>query len=152
MTAVLKTPRAGRVAPGAVAGLPGPPSWRVLVVDDNDCCADCLAVLLRRQGHAPLVAYDGARALAAARWFRPEVVLSDLGLPGLSGLELARRLRREPGLESAYLVALTGCGEEESRRLAFEAGFDAYLTKPVSFAEVQELLEQFARETEALVS
>ena len=149
MTAVLKAPRAERGAAQGAAGLPGPPGLRVLVVDDNDCCADCLAVLLRRQGHAPQVAYDGPRALAAALRFRPEVVLSDLRLPGLSGFELARRLRREPGLQSAFLVALTGWEEGEGRRLALEAGFDAYLTKPVPFAAVQELLGQVARESAA---
>jgi CheY-like chemotaxis protein len=129
-----------------------PPSWRILVVDDNECCADCLALLLRRQGHDPQVAYDGVGALAAARRFRPEVVLSDLGLPGLSGHELARSLRREPGLEGVYLVALTGYGGAEDRHRALDAGFDAYLTKPVPFAQVEQLLGRVARDEAALVS
>jgi CheY-like chemotaxis protein len=148
MGAVLeRTPGAEGLPPGGRAGLP---RLRVLFVDDQQVCADSFAAVFRRQGHFPQVAYDGCGALAAALAFRPAVVFADLGLPDLSGHELARRLRRAPGLETVFLVALTGADGDEDRRMAFEAGFDAYLTKPVTFAEVQELLDQVAQETVSL--
>ena len=79
-----------------VVGSPRRSSWRILFVDDNKDFADCLAALLRHRGHTIRVAYDGPTALQAARLFRPQIVFSDLGLPGLAGHEVARHLRRDP--------------------------------------------------------
>ncbi len=112
---------------------------RALVVDDNADAAESLAVLLRSAGHEVRTAYDGPSALAAARDLRPEVVLLDLGLPGMDGCEVARRLRQLEGLQGALLVALTGYGSEEDRRRSKEAGFDRHLVKPVDPAELREL-------------
>ena len=82
-------------------------------------------------GHTTRVVHTGPAALAAAREFRPEVVLLDIGLPGLNGYEVARRLRSDPELAGALLVALTGWGSEDDKRQALDAGFDVHLTKPI---------------------
>jgi CheY-like chemotaxis protein len=112
----------------------------VLVVDDSADTADSLALLLRMEGHEVRVAYEGAAALEAAQTFCPEVVLSDIGLPGMTGYELAPRLRQLPGLADILLVALTGYAQEEDRRRAEAAGFDAYLVKPADLDTVRALL------------
>jgi CheY-like chemotaxis protein len=108
-------------------------SRRVLVVDDNVTSAQSLAVVLKLEGHDVQVAHDGGLALEAVRSFRPDVVLLDIGLPGMDGYEVARRLRQEPGLAAgiALLVAVTGYAEDEARRRSREAGFDHHLVKPV---------------------
>jgi CheY-like chemotaxis protein len=114
------------------------------VVDDNGDTADSLALLLNMWGHRACVAYDGPAALRVAKEYRPGVVLLDLGLPGLSGYEVARRLRTEPALSEALLVAVTGYGPEERGRCR-EAGFDLHLTKPVDLGVLQELLARRGR-------
>jgi two-component system CheB/CheR fusion protein len=134
--------------PGSAPSVPSTPravgvsgsARRVLAVDDNVDSAESLGMLLRVQGHEVCTAHDGPAAVEAARSFGPEVVLLDLGLPGMDGYEVARRLRRQPGLESVLLVALTGYGQDEDRRKTMEAGFDAHLTKPADPAALQLLL------------
>ena len=114
---------------------------RVLVVDDNADSAESLALLLQMAGHEVKMAHDGPSALAAARAHRPEVVLLDIGLPaGMDGYEVARRMRPEPGLERSLIVAVTGFGQEEDRRRAVHAGFDAHLVKPVDLKQLSRLL------------
>jgi signal transduction histidine kinase/ActR/RegA family two-component response regulator len=111
---------------------------RLLVVDDNIDGAESLALLLRLEGHEVRTAYDGPSALQAAVVHRPEVVLLDIGLPqGMDGYEVARRLRRQEGLEGVLLVAVTGYGQDEDRRRSREAGFDAHLVKPVELEEIR---------------
>jgi len=112
----------------------------ILVVDDNRDCADCLALVLRTHGHNADIAYNGLAALEAARAGRPEVVLLDLAMPGLAGDELARQLRREPGMASVLLVCLSGHGSDEDRRRTQEAGFDHHLIKPVEAEEILAVL------------
>jgi signal transduction histidine kinase/CheY-like chemotaxis protein len=124
-------------------------SRRILVVDDNLDAADSLAMLLKMFGHEVRTAASGAAALAAVEADKPEVVFLDLGMPGMSGLEVARRLRQAPGGSSLCLVALTGWGAEEDRRRSREAGFDHHLVKPVAPAELQSYLNPLARETQA---
>ena len=94
--------------------LPTPRS--VLVVDDNQDAAESLAMLLRMAGHEVRTAYDGLVGLEAAKEFQPEVILLDIGLPRVSGYEVARELRKQVGLKKALLVAVTGYGQEEDRR------------------------------------
>jgi signal transduction histidine kinase/DNA-binding response OmpR family regulator len=113
---------------------------RVLLVDDNVDGADSLAALVRLAGHDTRVAHDGPGALAAAADFRPHVVVLDIGLPGLTGYEVARRLRDDPHLAGVSLVAVTGYGRDEDREQARQAGFDHHLVKPVVFAELLGLL------------
>ena len=115
-------------------------SRRVLVVDDNPDAAESLALLLRVEGHEVRTAHDGPAALKAATEFQPEVIFLDIGLPRVSGYEVARQLREQLGLKKVLLVAVTGYGQEEDRRRSREAGFDAHLTKPADPAALHELL------------
>jgi PAS domain S-box-containing protein len=113
---------------------------RVLVVDDNTDAADSLALLLRLAGQDVRAAYDGPSALALAGEFRPELVFLDIGMPGMDGYEVARRLRQQPGVDGLTLVALTGWGQEEDRDRSREAGFDLHLIKPVEPGALDRLL------------
>ena len=108
----------------------GPARRRVLIVDDNRDAADSLAALVGLAGHDVRVVHDGPAALTVAEAFRPEVVLLDIGLPGMSGYEVARRLRGLPPTAGAVLAALTGYGQDEDRRQSREAGIDHHLVKP----------------------
>jgi PAS domain S-box-containing protein len=113
---------------------------RVLVVDDNIPSAQGLARLLARAGHETSVAYDGPQALARAEEIRPQAVVLDIGLPGMDGYEVARRLRSEPSSRDALIIAVTGYGQEEDRQRSKEAGFDHHLVKPVDIAGLRQLL------------
>jgi len=106
-------------------------SQRLLVVDDNQDAATSLAMLLRLQGHEVRVAHDGPTALALATSYLPGVILLDIGMPGMDGYEVARRLRELPGLNRVVLAALTGWGQQEDRRRTAEAGFDHHFVKPL---------------------
>jgi signal transduction histidine kinase/CheY-like chemotaxis protein len=114
-------------------------SLRILVVDDNRDAANSLASLLAARAHQVSTKYDGESSLEEARHFQPDVVLLDIGLPGMSGHEVARRLRN--GNESPILIAVTGYGQSEDRRLTSEAGFDFHLVKPIEFSELERLLD-----------
>jgi signal transduction histidine kinase/CheY-like chemotaxis protein len=123
----------------------GSPARRVLVVDDKRDSADSLGMLLGLLGHAVRTAYDGPEALLAAREFRPEVILLDLGLPTLGGLEVARRLRAEPDLRGVMLVAVSGYGGEEDLRRTRDAGFDGHLVKPYALEQLESLFKSPSR-------
>jgi CheY-like chemotaxis protein len=118
---------------------------RVLVVDDNVDAANTMALLLRLAGHDVRTAHDGPSAIDAARTHPPEVILLDIGLPGMDGYEVARRLRASPTLDGCVLVALTGYGQEEDRRRSWAAGFDHHLVKPVEPQSLTELLAECTR-------
>jgi signal transduction histidine kinase/ActR/RegA family two-component response regulator len=120
---------------------------RVIVVDDNQDAAQMLATLLEVQGHAVSVEYDGRGAVLRARLERPHVMLLDIGLPDTDGYALARQLRAIPELRGVTLVALTGYGQNEDRRLAEEAGFDHHLVKPADLAQVSSILASVQRNT-----
>jgi two-component system, chemotaxis family, CheB/CheR fusion protein len=113
-------------------------SRRVLIVDDNFDSGDSLALLARSWGHEVAVARDGPSALALAQQFKPELALLDIGLPGMDGYELARRLRTAH--RHLYLVAMTGYGRNEDRKMAHAAGFNSHLVKPADLQELQALL------------
>ena len=113
---------------------------RILVVDDNEDSTDILSKLLGMSGHDVRTAYTGQAALEVATAQLPDVVLLDIGLPGINGYEVARRLRLLPRLAGVKLIAMTGYGQDSDRQLAREAGFDSHLTKPVDFKKVLELL------------
>jgi PAS domain S-box-containing protein len=113
---------------------------RVLLVEDNLDAADSLSALLEVMGHRVRVAHDGPRALEIARTRRPDLMLVDIGLPGMDGYEVARAVRREPRLREVVLVALTGYGREEDRERALAAGFDRHLVKPVEPGTLRELV------------
>lgn len=113
---------------------------RLLVVDDNQDAATSLSMLLRLQGHEVRVAHDGPSALEAATTFRPDLIFLDLGMPGMDGYEVARRVRKMPGLEKTILAALTGWGQQEDRRRTTEAGFHHHLVKPPEPKALENLL------------
>jgi signal transduction histidine kinase/CheY-like chemotaxis protein len=127
--------------PGATDGITASRALRILVVDDNVDAALGLQILLETTGHRVCVVHTGDAALALAPEFAPDVVLLDIGLPGIDGYETARGLRTQPALRQTRLIAVTGYGQDEDRRRSREEGFHAHLLKPVQFEVLQELLE-----------
>ena len=123
-------------------------SLRILVIDDNRDSADCLAMLLDALGHETATAYDGERALASVDSFSPDVILLDIGLPGMSGYEICRRLRDRPGGDDLVIFAQTGWGQDEDRRRTQEAGFDYHFVKPVDPAELLARLNDVEKKKE----
>lgn len=115
---------------------------RILIVDDNADAADSLRWLLELTGHAVWTAHNGHAALEAAAVLSPELVLLDIGLPGLNGYEVARHLRSQPAGRDMVLVALTGYGQDEDRRRAHEAGFDHHFVKPLNIEQLQSVLQK----------
>jgi len=132
-------PRA-QVAPDAAPALPkeaapaASPSLKVMVVDDNQDAGITIGMLLEALGHTARVVHHPYAALELAASFQPDVFLLDIGLPGIDGYELARRLRALPGLDPFRMIALTGFGQSRDQRNAFDAGFDFHCTKPVDIA------------------
>jgi CheY-like chemotaxis protein/anti-sigma regulatory factor (Ser/Thr protein kinase) len=112
----------------------------ILVVDDNRDSAESLAMLLDTMGHRTSTAYDGNDALAAIEQRRPDLVLLDIGLPGLSGYDVCKRVRSHEWGKGTTLIALTGWGQDEDRRRSRDAGFDGHLVKPVDMGQLMELL------------
>ncbi len=123
---------------------PNQPGCTVLIVDDNVDSAQSLKMLLELSGHVVRVAYDGPTGLDAALAQRPDVVLLDIGLPGLTGFEVARRIHREHTLETTVLIAVTGYGQHEDRQRSRDAGFDHHLAKPADFVELERILATVA--------
>ncbi|MGZ8303141.1 MAG: hybrid sensor histidine kinase/response regulator [Telluria sp.] len=117
----------------------------VLVVDDNADAAEMLSMLLEASGHRVLVENAPGSAITTAATALPSACLLDIGLPGMDGYELARRLRALPGMENALLVAVTGYGQDADRRKAVEAGFDNYLVKPVDLEQLLDILGEKGR-------
>jgi CheY-like chemotaxis protein len=118
------------------------PALRVLVVDDNVDAVDSMSLLLRVVGQDVACAHDGYEALDQFDRYRPHMVVLDIGLPGLNGYEVARRVRTLPGGDSVVLVALTGWGQDDDRRRTVEAGFDHHLVKPVEFDALKRLIAE----------
>jgi CheY-like chemotaxis protein len=117
--------------PGGGEPASGSAGVRVLVVDDNIDSAESMALLLSLDGHEVRTAFDGPDALAVAEAFQPEVVLLDIGLPGMDGYEVAKQMRNLPGLQKALMIAVTGYGQADDRARSKAAGFDHHLVKPV---------------------
>ncbi len=133
------------LAPRPLRSQPATARLRVLVVEDNRDAADTLCLLLEILGHDVQAAYTGTDGVRRAAGWEPDAVLCDIGLPGMDGFEVARRLRRQPGTEQALLVAITGYGTEQDRRRGCEAGFDHYLVKPADPNDLRRLLADRAR-------
>jgi CheY-like chemotaxis protein len=115
-------------------------SHRLLIVDDNRDAAESMAMLLQIWGHEVRCAYDGPSALEVSATYRPQVVILDIGLPGMDGYEVASRLRESPQAAQAVLIAVTGYGREEDRLRSRRAGFDHHMVKPVGPDALQKLL------------
>jgi PAS domain S-box-containing protein len=149
-TFTVKLPLASAAAPSTAthagqqaSGKPG--QLQVLVVDDNTDAAESLGVLLDIEGHAAHIAHTGAEALQVAQAQALDVVFLDIGLPDMSGYDVAKRLRLLPGLQKTLLVALTGWGTQDDRQRTRDAGFDRHLTKPAELPAVEELLRTAAQ-------
>jgi CheY-like chemotaxis protein len=117
---------------------------KVLVADDNRDAAVSLGVLLELSDHEVLIAHDGEDALKIAREAMPDAMILDIGMPRLTGDQVARAVRSEPWGQRVYLVAVTGWGEPEDKERASAAGFDHHLTKPVDVDVMEKLLADFA--------
>ena len=126
--------------PTALAGAPASRGLRVLVVDDNQDATDTMAMLLGLWGYDVRTARDGNDALAVSAEHRPDVALLDIGLPGMSGYELAEKMRLLAGLEETVLVAMTGYGEAQDKEKSRQAGLTIHLVKPVHPDALQKLL------------
>jgi CheY-like chemotaxis protein len=113
---------------------------RILIVDDNADAAQSLATLLQMTGNEVSVAANGSDALRIATESRPELVLLDIGLPGMNGYEVARALRRDPGNGSMLIVGVSGYGAAEDRQRGAEAGLDAHFVKPVEISALAEFV------------
>ena len=141
---IVRLPRVarGETMPASNHDSPAPaiPRRRILIVDDNEDGATSLSMLLNLGGHETFTANDGKEALQAFEQIRPDLALLDIGLPGMSGFELARRIRDLPYGKDAVLVAVTGWGQEDDRNRSRDAGFDAHLVKPVNHQELTKLL------------
>lgn len=142
---IVRLPKAGGETPVPGSGrrnvAEAGPVRRVLVVDDNIDFAESLRMMLELKDHLVEVAHDGPAALERLPSFKPEVVLLDVGLPGMSGLEVARRIRALADTGAIRIVAITGWSQEEDRRKTAGAGFDAHLTKPVDSAQLFAVME-----------
>ena len=121
------------------------PSLRVLVVDDNVDAAESLALLLKANGHEVQAVYDGLTALEAARSYRPNLILLDIGLPGMNGFDVAKKVREEVELGKVVLVAMTGYGQESDKQRSQQAGFDHHLVKPADFSAVKQILASISQ-------
>jgi signal transduction histidine kinase/ActR/RegA family two-component response regulator len=126
----MRSPPAGATARGL----------RVLVADDHIDTVESLAILLKMAGHDVRKAFDGPEALKALAEFKPDAVVLDIGLPGMNGYEVAKRIRQRPEGQDVTLIAMTGYGQESDRRRSAEAGIDHHLVKPADFAQLQQIL------------
>lgn len=115
---------------------------RILIVDDNHDACDTLSALFEADGYKVAVAYDGYQAVEVAKGVLPSVIVLDIGLPGIDGYEAARRIRMLPGGEKIRMIALTGWGQANDKRLAMEAGFDYHLVKPVDFNKLSNCIAE----------
>jgi len=113
---------------------------RILIADDNRDSAETLAALLRLEGHEVTSVHDGPVALSAFNEIKPDVALLDIGMPGLTGYEVARKMRQSSPGASLTLIAITGWGQDVDKERAYAAGFDHHLTKPVDPRRLAELL------------
>ena len=126
--------------------MPAAKPRRILVVDDNTDAASSLAMLLKISGNEAHTANEGLEAIEVAEAFRPDVVLLDIGMPNLDGLEVCRRIRAQPWGRDMLMIALTGWGQEEDRRKSKDVGFDHHLVKPVDYPTLVRLLAESGNE------
>ena len=122
-----------------------PERRRILVVDDYPLAAETLMKMLQLEGHDVRIAKDGPSAIEEIRCRQPEIVVLDIGLPGMDGYKVARTIRSTPGLEELILIALSGYAQEDDRRQSREAGFNYHLTKPVDVVALHQLIASAAK-------
>ena len=116
---------------------------RVMVVEDGRNAADILAMFFEMEGHEVCVAYDGMEAVERSAAFHPRLILMDIGMPKMNGLEAARRIRQMPGGGEIVIVALSGLDQDDDKRQCSEAGIDHHLAKPACPTELRSVIERF---------
>jgi CheY-like chemotaxis protein len=126
------------------------PTYRFLVVDDNESASHLLSKLLAKLGQDVRIAHSAETAIALASQWQPQVLISDIAMPEVSGYELAERLCGLSNIPRPMLIALTGYGQESDRQAALAAGFDEHLTKPIGMPTLQELLERVTKRMNSL--
>jgi CheY-like chemotaxis protein len=126
-------------------------SCRILVIEDNRDAARMMTLFLTGQGHSVEVAHTRREGLKAARGLKPDVILCDIGLPEFDGYKVVQQLRQEPDFHRVYLIEISGYGQEHDKERAWQAGFDAYLVKPIDLSEVERLLAKFCQENGGIV-
>jgi signal transduction histidine kinase/CheY-like chemotaxis protein len=144
-TFTITLPLAAQAVPAGADATPGPgapadAACAILLIDDNRDAADSIGMVLELLGHEVAIRYSGADGLLAAEARRPDVVFTDIGMPGMDGHEVCRRLRARPDGQTLRIIALTGWGAQEDRALTTQAGFDHHLVKPVTTAKLREAL------------
>jgi len=120
------------------------PRLRVLVVDDNEASAITLGWAVEAEGYDVRTVFSGQAALELARDFRPDIVLLDLGMPGMSGFDVCRALRADPLFAHIKIIAQTGWGDDSARKRTAESGFDLHMTKPVNIDVLHDMLDLLA--------
>jgi CheY-like chemotaxis protein len=113
---------------------------RILIADDDTAAAEMLAEFVKGRGDTPYLAHDGAMALRMGADLQPDVILLDISMPGMNGYETCRQLRANPRSAGAFIVALTGWGQDQDKQRAMRSGFDAHLTKPADLEMLATLL------------
>jgi signal transduction histidine kinase len=127
----------GIIAPSApVPQIENATKYRILLIEDNQLTAESTRLLLSHDGYEVETAHNGQSGLDIARRFRPQIVLCDIGLPGMDGYQVVRSLRQEKDLASSYIIAMTGYGRDEDQKQAQEAGFDMHMTKPIDYSNL----------------
>jgi CheY-like chemotaxis protein len=122
-----------------------PTPLKILVVDDNEPSAKTLGWMMEMIGHSTRLALSSSKALEVAKEYKPDVILMDIGMPGMDGYELCTNMRSEPALRNSVFIAQTGWGQQEHRQRSKEAGFDYHLVKPVPLPELETLIASIAR-------
>ena len=112
----------------------------VLLIEDNQLTAESTRLLLDDDGYDVKTAHNGPSGLETARTFRPQIVLCDIGLPGMDGYQVVKALRQDQEFASSYIIAMTGYGRDEDQRQAHEAGFDMHMTKPIDYNNLRQTL------------
>ena len=125
------------------------PGLRVLIVEDSPPIAQIFAILLKHLGHEAQIASTGAAALEMLPDFKPEIIFSDISMPGMTGYQLAEQIRRQPQFANIWLVAMTGYGQSEDRQQALQAGFDEHLVKPAELPQLEALFAHVQARREA---
>jgi len=117
-----------------------PQNYRILIVDDNKSCAITMMWTMEMLGHTAEMVVDGPTAIELAKSFQPDVVLLDIGLPGMNGYEICEAMHKDPVLQNTIFIAQTGWGQKEHRERSREAGFDYHLVKPIDITALKNLL------------
>jgi CheY-like chemotaxis protein len=123
---------------------PSEGSFKILLIEDNHGLAEMLCMIMNQMGHEAIAVYDGVDGLKKSKEILPDIILCDIGLPGMNGYEVAKNIRSDPSLKDTALVALTGYAGDNDKILAYESGFNLYMAKPVNNDRLKRMLADVA--------